>query len=461
MRLKRVLTLRTIVATSAGLTLASATFVAAVQVAGFLAGDSAWLAILIAGVLCLGAGMCFSELNDILPSAAGIRLYFGRAFGDRFALTISMLYMFVIMGVVGAESFILAKVLNYAVPAVDALVWIVIMLVSVTLMNIRGIKIAGTFQDIITYGLMAAMLVLAFIGLEKIDYHLDAPFLTGDLGGLFNAVAVGVFLFVGFEWVTPLAEEVRESRLISKGMFIAIGILSIIYSFFTVIMAAVVPNEELIGSPIPQLLFARSVMGDTGVVLIVIISLAASITTFNAGLLSVSRFFYAAAREHALPAVFTRISRYLTPWVAIVAVFMVGLTLSVIILFTGRYLLLVNMAAAAECIVYSLAGVSVIVLRKKMADRERNFKMPMGPAIPVITTVVFAFLAVGVITTDPIMAVWMVAGLVILWWYVNKVVPIIKEKNRAGRAVRRRPRPSGDAGVVPAASPTSDSREKV
>jgi len=461
---KKVLTLRTIVATSAGLTLASSSFVAAVQVAGFLAGDSAWLAILIGGLLCLAAGSCFSELNDILPSAAGIRLYFGRAFGEKFALTVSMLYMLVIMGVVGAESFILSKILNHAVPAVDPLVWIVVMLVSVTLLNIRGIRIAGNFQDVITYGLMITMVILSYWGLQRIDFQIPAPLVTGGPASLFSAVAVGVFLFVGFEWVTPLAEEVTESRLISRGMFLAVGILSVIYSLFTVVMAANVPREQLVGSPIPQLIFARSIMGEAGVAWMVAVSLAASVTTFNAGLLSVSRFFYAAAREHALPAVFSKISvRYLTPWVSIVAVFAVGLTLSVIILFTGRYLVLVNMAAAAESLVYSLAGIAVLILRKRLPDQKRNFIIPWGPVIPALTTVVFAFLAVGVFITDPYAAVGIGTGLAAIGWYVMSVVPALKEKGKAARVSRRRGRAGSDPapGMAPAVSGIKTKPDKV
>ncbi|MFZ5632616.1 MAG: APC family permease [Bacillota bacterium] len=468
MTFKKVLTLRTIIATSAGLTLASSSFVAAVQVAGFLAGDSAWLAILIGGLLCLAAGLCFSELNDVLPSAAGIRLYFGRAFGERAALTVSILYMLVIMGVVGAESFILANILNQAIPLVAPLVWIVIMQGLATLMNIRGIRIAGNFQDVITYGLMISMLIMSYLGLKKIDFELAAPLLTGGAANLFNAVAVGVFLFVGFEWVTPLAEEVTDSRLISRGMFLAVGLLSVVYSLFTVVMAANVPREALVSSPIPHLIFARNILGEAGVVWAVVISLAASITTFNAGLLSVSRFFYATAREHALPAVFSKISmRYLTPWVSILAVFVVGFTLSVIILFSGRYLVLVNMAAAAECVVYALAGVSVLVLRKKMKDRERHFHIPWGPVIPVFTTVVFAPLAVGVFVNDPFAAVCMAVGFGVIWLYVDRVVPVLKERYRASRTPRRRsrpgiePAPSTVSGAVPASSTADNDADKV
>ena len=51
--LKRGIGLRTVVSTSAGLTFASSTFLVVVQIACYLAGDSAWIAITIAGLLCL------------------------------------------------------------------------------------------------------------------------------------------------------------------------------------------------------------------------------------------------------------------------------------------------------------------------------------------------------------------------------------------------------------------------
>ncbi|NTW05424.1 MAG: APC family permease, partial [Peptococcaceae bacterium] len=385
---------------------------------------------------------CFSELNGILPSSAGIRLYFGRAFGEKFALIVSIFYMLVIMGVVGAESYILANVLSNAMPWVTPFVWIIVMQSLATVINIRGIRIAGNFQDLITYCLIAVILVLSFLGLKEVDFQLTAPFSTGGMGNLFNAVAVGVFLFVGFEWVTPLAEEVSDSRIISKGMFYAVGVLSVVYSLFTVVMTANVPRELLANSPVPQLLFAKEIFGAAGVPLAVLISLGASITTFNAGLLSVSRFFYATAREKALPAVFSKVSiRYFTPWVSILAVFSVGLMISMLVLFSGKYLILVNMAAGTESVIYALAGVAVLILRKKMRDREESYKVPFGPIIPVLTSVVFTALALGVFYTDPLATLFVAVLAALIWWYVANIVPAIKEKAKNSRPVRRRPKP--------------------
>ncbi|OAT82247.1 APC family permease [Desulfotomaculum copahuensis] len=444
MKLKRVLTLRTIVSTSAGLTLASSSFIAAVQVAGFLAGDSAWIAILIGGLLCLAGAACFSELNGRLPSAAGIRLYFSRAFNDRLALVVSLLYMAVIMGVVGAESYVLGNVLTMAVPAVSPLVWIVIMLVAATLLNLRGIKIAGAFQDIITYGLIVSLLVLSFLALNRVGFHLTTPLSPGGAGNLISAVAVGVFLYVGFEWVTPLAEEVTDSRLISRGMLLAVGILSVVYALFTVAMTATAPRTELLASPAPQMVFARHLLGEPGVIWMVAVSLAASATTFNAGLISVSRFVYASAREHVLPPVFSRVSTiFFTPWVAIAGVFAVGLSVSLAVVLTRHYLVLVNLAAAMESIVYALAGLAVLRLRKKNPAAHSPYRVRGGMFIPVMTALVFAGLAVAVALTNIWVGGYLLAGVLLSWWYVSYVVPRIKQKYQVRRPARRR-RPAAE-----------------
>jgi len=361
LQLKKVLTLRTIVATSAGLTLSSSTFVAAVQVASYLAGDAAWLAILTGGLLCTTAALCFGELNGMTPSAAGIRLYFSKAFNDQLSLIVSMLYMLIVMGVIGAESYVLAQVLNEVWPTVPALVWILTMFSIVALLNVLGVKIAGGFQSVLTYSLLLSMLAFAFIALAKMDFQITAPLATGGAAGLVNAVALGVFLFVGFEWVTPLAEEVTHHRMVSRGMLLAIGILSITYAIFTLAMTASTPREALAGSPIPHMLFARNILGEAGVAWMVAITLAASITTFNAGLISVSRFVYSSAREQVLPPVLSKIStRFFTPWTAVVAIFIIALAISIAVLVTQRYLMLVNMAAAMESIIYALHSSSHI-----------------------------------------------------------------------------------------------------
>jgi amino acid transporter len=442
LQLKKVLTLRTVVATSAGLTLASSSFVAAVLVANYVLGDTAWIAILIGGALCFLAAACFSELNGLLPTAAGIRLYFSRAFNDQVSLVVSLMYMLiVVVGVVGVESFILSKVLSEAFPVIPPYLWIVVMLLLVTVMNLRGIKMAGVFQDVVTYTLIAVIVLIGLFALYKVGFKLNAPLSPGGAAGIIQAVAVGVFLFVGFEWVTPLVEEVTQVKQISRGMMIALSILSVVYAIFTVAMTAVVPKEILVASPAPQLVLARTVLGDLGASFMIVVILATSLKTFNAGIISVSRFMYASAREHVLPAVFSKVSmRYFTPWVAIITLFFIGLLAAALTLVTNRYLVLVGLAAAMESIVYTMAGLAVIRLRRKMPGQERPYLIKGGYFVPLVTALVFTLLAVAVLATDLSALLYMAVAFVVVLAYVKTAVPRIKKKYEARKpAARRRP----------------------
>ena len=429
------LTLPDIVAASAGLTLSGSTFIAAVQVADFMVGDAAWLAILVGGLLCITAALCFAELNSIIPSAAGLRLYFSHAYNDLSAIIVSMLYMLIVLGVIGTESYVLAMVLNEAWPAVHPLVWILAMFSFVTVLNVLGIKIAGGFQNILTYALIVSLLIFAVIALVKVNFQFTSPLNFGSGTNLTNAVALGVFLFVGFEWVTPLAEEASHHKLISKGMLLAVGILSITYALFTLAMTAATSREALSGSPIPHLVFARDLLGPGGTAWMMAITLAASITTFNAGLLSVSRFVYSSAREHVLPAVLSRLStRFFTPWAAIVAIFIVAVIISAVVLSTQHYLTLVNMAAAMESIIYAMAGIAVIRLRKKMPHIPRPNPMPGGNVIPIVCSIVFTVLALAVFISFPEVFLYIAFGLLLCTAYVYLVVPKLKRRYQSKKA---------------------------
>ncbi|ACV64340.1 amino acid permease-associated region [Desulfofarcimen acetoxidans DSM 771] len=440
LRLKRVLSLRTVVAASAGLTFASSSFVAAVQVAGFMAGDSVWLAILTGGLLCLLSAACFSELNAALPSAAGIRLYFGRAFNEKLALTVALLYMAVLLGVIGAESYVLAGVFKEVFPGTTSLFWISLMLLLVTAMNIRGIKIAGAFQDVFTYGLVLSLMIMSLIGISKFGIEWQSLVSPGSPTGIINAVAVGVFLFVGFEWITPLAEEVIDNKVISRGMFLAIGLLSITYALFTLSMTVSVDKQVLQASSVPQILFAKAVLGEPGFVWMTILSLVASITTFNAGLISVSRFMYASAREHVLPQVFARVSaRFFTPWAAICFLFVASFVISATVVLTGRYMVLINMAAAMESIVYALVGLAVIRLRSKEPELSRCYRVKGGKLVPAACFLIFSVLAVAVLSTNLLIAVYLLAGLIFCLAYVLFIVPKLKKKYARPKQTRRRP----------------------
>lgn len=459
--LKKVLKLRTVVSTSAGMAIATSCYLAGIQIATILAGELAWISILVAGFLCLLSSLCFSELTSLYPSAAGIKLYIQHAFNEKISMVISMFYVTLGIFMVGAESYLLASVLTGAFqifnPVYDKFFWMVFFIVLVVAINIRGVRITGMVQDIMTYAMVAFLIGVSLYTLATHDVNiaLAAQSAKFTLSGVIQAAGVGVFLFVGYEWVAPLAEETTDYRLIGKGMILAIGLLTLTYALFVVAMfVGLTPEQLASGAPIPHIVFGTNLFGTAGTVCFIIMSILASVTSFNSGLLNTSRFSYAMGRDNVLPRFFSKLhSSYATPWVAILFLGGIAIAVSLVTLYTGKYLFIILMAAALECFIYVVAAVCVIRLRKKYPEKERSFKIPLGHTIPVIVMIVFTGLMIGIfidvsrdytgkaLFNNYWVAVVMGVFMLFMILYTLLVVPVFKKKaaQKSAARVKRRP----------------------
>lgn len=459
MQLKRQVGLRTVISTGAGLALASISYVSLIEMSDHVSGNAGWVALLVAGIICYLSSLCFAELGGMFPSAAGIKLFIEKAFGESAALILASLYIMTTLSIVGAETYILGNVLAYGFPGIPVLVWNSIFLLSICLINIRGVKLTGAFQDIVAYFKFFALITISWIALTKFNFpweHPLQPMFDKSPFEFFQAVGVGIFLFLGFEWVTPLAEEVTEYKVIPKGMSFSIILLFLAYGSLVTAMTSVGGKAELSqavasGHPIPHVLFAVKAFGQPGVMIMMLMSLVASITCFNAGLLTSSRFMYALARDNAAPKILARIhDKYTTPYVAIWLLFAVCMVLSVFVAYTGIIKPFIYMGAFAECLIYVTMAASLIRLRKTQPGLERPFRVKTL-AIPIFVAVFFTALGIGLLTESIPAAISMGVSAVLVFAYVKWYVPVLKAKamasteNRAPR--RRRPSSGGTDGT--------------
>lgn len=435
--LKRALPLRTAVSTSAGLASAAINFLAVAELAGYAGGRSGWLAILVAGVLVTLAAGNFSELTALYPSAAAIRVWIRRGASDQLSMVASLVYVGTVVFVIAADAFVLGHVFLAVLPGVPGLLWIAVLLGLVTLLNLRGIKVAGWVQDLNGLFLLGSLVVVSVLALGHVPApHWHTAFQMGP--NWIQALALGVFVFVGFEWVTPLAEEFQDSRVIPRGMFMALGLVTVAFGLFALAAQMVLPGHGLGSSPVPQLLLGRAVLGGWGFWWMVVVSLTTAMTTFNGGLATASRFLYAAARERLLPPALSRLNDRLVPKNALVALAVGALVLAVVVYATGVYTLLINVGAAVESFMYALAAWLVLSLRHREPHRRRTFRVPGLPWVTILTMIVFVGLGVGAATTAsgipgpvpwPLVFVAALTGLA--WWYVRRIVPQLKPPVRA------------------------------
>lgn len=453
--LRRVLTFRTIVSTSTGLGYAAVSLLGCVQLASYLGGDSGWLAILISGLLASLAALCFSELNSIFPTASAIRLYMKEAINDNFSLTVTFGYLLTIIAVIAADSYVVGSAITYALglPNWASLIWILALLALAMGANLRGIKIAGLLQDITTYCLLAVALVVSLVALSKHGFQLRTPFdgATHPLD-LLNAIAVGVFIFSGYEWITPLSEEITNIKLIPRGMFIAIFLLGSSYILFTLAASSLlnVHSPAVMNSPVPQLLLGQAAIGQVGLWLMLFATLLTAVMTFNGGFSTASRFLYATAREDVLPPIFARISiAFAVPYMTVIGLTVLSALIACFIFFTGQFQALILVGAVLEALIYTVAAICVLQLRRRKPNAERSFRIKGGMTVPILTIIIFGSLGIlaslaigtpGIMPGTPLLIVLVIFILSALYVFLG--VPRIRAAAAARRPTtsRRRPR---------------------
>jgi len=455
--LRRAMGFRTAVSTSTGLAFAALQYLAAAGLVAYVAGDSAWISIGVAGLLALLAWGFFGELNGMFPTAAAIRRYMGQAMDDRVALSITFTYLTTIVLVVAADAFIVGAALTHVlhVPTGLTALWTLVLLGLAVGSNLRGVKVAGWVQDVATTLVLTVTTVVSVVALARSGTPLHTPlqpFHHRSGTDFVESVALGIFLYSAFEWVTTNVEEVRDPRHIHRAMFLAICILFAVCAVMTTAMSHLLDHGQLT-SPYPQLPLGRRAFGTAGVWLMTAVTAVTAVNTFNGGFVTASRFLYATAREGSLPPVLARLNDRAVPWVPVVVLGVASFFVAVVVEVVGgsEWQVLVAMGAALEAMIYAVAAFCVLRLRGRLADHHRPFRVPLVRVLAVLGIVVFGVLGVVASVSvsnrfDPVPLVIILVLGAASGVYTVRVVPRLRAaelERRAAVRPRRRPLPGG------------------
>lgn len=404
MTLRRSVGTATATATSSGLAFAAIDYLGVVSILAYTPGATAALAIFIGGLFVMLVSAIFSELNGLYPTAAGIRLYMGKAFGNRTALSVTFTYMTTVVLVIAADAFLIGAAVRHVLgePAVLAYVWIAVLLGVALAANLRGVRIAGWVQTVVTYTVLAGTSLLSVVALFHVGGAFQHPFSLfgrGTFSGI-QAVAFSLFLYAAFEWVTTTAEEARTPRVITRALFIAPVLIWLVATVFALALSHLVGYSTLHGSAYPQLLLGHAALGTVGELWMLALTVLTALNTFNGGFLVASRFIYAAAREGNLPRQFARLNLNAVPWLAVTALAVTSAVVAAVVFATGQWLLLVSVGAAIECAIYAVGSLCLLILRSRV-DRQRPFRLVMGRPLATFGVVLFTILFVATAFADP------------------------------------------------------------
>lgn len=198
------------------------------------------------------------------------------------------------------------------------------------LLNALGITAFGRAEVILTFGMWSTLMIFAVTGLLRLPAvelqgWFGASMVGDDLPTLLSLVGMAMFMFVGCEFVTPLAPEVRHaSRTLPRAM--ALGLIGVACCMFLygAAMRRQVENLDLGGglhlleTPMAIPRFAEQVMGPFGRIWLGVGLLFAGAATINTLMAGLPRILYGMALDGALPKAFTYLHpRFKTPLLCI------------------------------------------------------------------------------------------------------------------------------------------------
>lgn len=384
--LKRVLGFPSLFVVAIGVVTAQSCFVSVLQGAG-IGGASFFIALLIAFVLTLCYVSTYSELSLMMPKAGSISTYTAVAMGH-FPAIIATLAGYLAPLIFGgpAELLLVDYILDVAYPNVFSHVGLSL-LVILTVLNVLGIDIFSAAQSVLTYTMLVTLFVIGFAGLNSAHATGVPPsalwegFIQTNTSVL-SLVVLATWAFLSLEFICPLIEESKNpEKNIPRAMFAGAIVLLILHFFLAYAGMRQVPADAITNSNIPHWVLVEALFGDTGRIIITVMTITTTSGVINSLLATVPRMLYGMAQHNQLPAIFKDIHpQWKTPWFSILFIF-ASIAVPMLLLRDSKdvLLLLVISSATIWLLTYIVAHVDVLILRKKYPQFHRPFKTPFYP----------------------------------------------------------------------------------
>lgn len=411
----------TALATSVGLIMASPVILTATT--GFGIGGSAFAAaMLIAFVMMQAQAMTFSEAAAILPTTGSVYDYICCGLGRFWAITGTISAYILVHAFAGTAETILSGTMAavnfdtiHSTLEASGTSWLigVGLVVIFGIVNAFGIQVFGRAEVVLTLVMWLTLMAFGLRGVlmppaVELEGWFGGSSIGTSLPAVLSLVGMAMFMFVGFEYVTPLAAEMKQpARHIPRAMALGLASVATCMMLYGAAMRRQVENVllnaetgvHLLDTPlaVPQL--AEAVFGPFGKIWIGIGLLFAGGATINTLMAGLPRIMYGMAIDGALPRIFAYLHpRLKTPLFGILVAVLIPCLHAWFV--RGDVDKLGTLVLAAVCawgVAYILVNISVVLLRIRRPDLPRPYRAPWFP-LPQIVSTVGILLAIWYIT---------------------------------------------------------------
>ena len=356
------------------------------EVAARLPGSSLFLAVWVAGgIYSLLGAVSVAELATMIPRSGGWYVFAHRALGNYPGFVIGWSDWLSTSGTMALISMVIGEYTGVLFPELAGQtksIALVIVLVFAAL-QWRGIRWGSLTQNLTS--LLKALVFLILIaaafthgGKGEGSGH---PFNAGSgaviphgLGfwlALVLALQGVLYTYDGWYGVIYFGEEVRnQKRDITASIFGGLLLVIVIYLLVNLSLLYVLPMSQLAGESLAVGAEARVIFGGYGDTVIRVIAILSMLSTVNAQLLIAPRILYAMSCDELFDRRGTTVNKGGTPTITLV----ISAVVAVIFILTGTFEKVLAVIAFFFVANYTMAYVSVFLLRWREPDLPRPYR---------------------------------------------------------------------------------------
>jgi len=349
-------------------------------------------AMALAFVLALTNAMAYAEMALMMPNASSLSTYAEAAVGN-FPAILLVFAGYVTPAIFGlpVELILADQVLRSSLPlSVPPFFWPVALVAVFTALNLLGTDVFGKVQTALSFIMLATLVV---VGLGGLSGHAAAPMAHAGWPQMskdpvvLGVVALGFWVFVGSEFVTPLVPDARDAkRDLPRAMIGSLIVICVAQVLFALGAARVMTREQLTASATPHLDYALAVFGPAAKPVFAVLALVATASLVNSVLGAVPRMLQGMALNGQVFPILGRQSRRNgTPYLAVL--FVACLPLLGLAWSGGNPNAIVPLTVAASVawiLAYVVAQVSLVVLRIRQPGVPRPYRAPLYPVLQLI-----------------------------------------------------------------------------
>jgi basic amino acid/polyamine antiporter, APA family len=284
------------------------------------------------------------------------------------------------------------------------------MILFLTWFNTTGVKTGAGLSRGIILLVLAGLLVISVFGLTSSHAVLSAPFQWKVVDGsqvtisaVFTAMLAAFWAYEGWNSVGFLGGEIKNpQRNVPVSITIGLLIVIAVYLLINTTYLTLLPVPDLVklqasGHSIAAIAAVQVFWGKGGMLFISTLILVTTLGCIHTTILSNSRTYYAMAREGVFFRGTEKVNKAQAPASAL---WFQGIWACVLVL-SGSFDQLTDMLIFAAFIYYGATTLGVFILRKKMPDAPRPYKVWGYPVVPALFILFCLFLIVNTIVTRP------------------------------------------------------------